>query len=77
MPIKTVYELARETIPQEIGFDCALPQPWVDDMSKLGVDARGHFVWIYDEPAGLWGRPFYLGDPYPDHFAACGGAVLP
>lgn len=38
-------------------YDCALPQSWVDYCYALGRDPRGHFVWLYDEAAGLCGRP--------------------
>ena len=40
-------------------YDCALPQPWVDEQVKGGFDPRAHFVWCYDtcdkdgEPASI------------------------
>lgn len=63
---KTIWETVREIIPEEISFDTALPQPWVNEMLKLNVDPRGHFVWLYDDVDPNFGRPFYVGDPYPD-----------
>ena len=39
-----------------IDFDCALPQGWVDDMARDGIDVRRHFVWIYP-PRHVFGFP--------------------
>ena len=44
-------ELAQQRYPGEV-FDCALPQPWVDQMLERGFDVRGHFVTLY--PKGAW-----------------------
>jgi len=68
--MKTVGDLAREIIPEGVPFDCALPWDWVKDMLALGADPRGNFVWVYDEAAPTFGRPFFLGDPYPDQTLA-------
>ena len=63
---KTIWETVRETVPDEFGFDTALPQPWVDEIVALGADPRGRFVWLYDSVSPCFGRPFYVSDPYPD-----------
>ncbi len=45
-------ELEKET------FDYALPQTWVDEVSKkTGDEIAPHFVWLYDKEGGLFGRP--------------------
>ena len=36
---------------EELGikiFDTAMPQPWVDEMTRKGFDPRGVVVWSYD-----------------------------
>lgn len=39
-------------------FDYALPQPWVDAMTKIFpyVPIAGHFIWLYPE-GNLMGMP--------------------
>ena len=43
-------------------YDTALPQPWVEIMNKEnGIPYRlliGCFVWLYDEKAKCFGRPY-------------------
>lgn len=44
-------------------FDTALPQEWVDDVyAKTGVYPAPIFVWVYDQQARYWGRPYPLTD---------------
>ena len=44
----TVREAAQERGYKD--FDCALPQPWVDQVKFVEhFDVRGHFVWCYDK----------------------------
>ena len=40
-------------------FDCALPQPFVNECTKKGFDPRGQVVWSYDSN-GVFGEPFPL-----------------
>lgn len=42
-------------------FDYALPQPWVDRVyEETGIVPVPHFVWLYDEKAKIFGRPYAL-----------------
>jgi hypothetical protein len=38
-------------------YDVALPQRWVDHMTAVAGDPRGHFVWSY-EASPVCGEPF-------------------
>ena len=44
------------------GIDTAVPQPWLDEVRKLGI--RDQFVWSYQEKDGnpMTGRPVSIGD---------------
>ena len=59
---KTKGDLAKELIPEGVTFDYALPEPWCDDLrKKTGItNIAYHFVWMYDEKAKVFGRPFPL-----------------
>jgi hypothetical protein len=42
-------------------YDTALPQDWVDHVIlTTKLNPFSHFVWLYDEKAHLFGRPFPL-----------------
>jgi hypothetical protein len=45
-------------------FDWAIPMQWADRMiDEVGItyqDIYSHFVWMYDEQASIFGRPFPL-----------------
>jgi hypothetical protein len=44
-------------------YDTALPQQWVDQVSsRTTINPVGHFVWLYDEVAKIFGRPYPLSD---------------
>ena len=45
-------------------FDFALPQYWVDKMTKIWAYDKitSNFVWLYDNYAPLSGRPFSITD---------------
>lgn len=61
--VRTVGELVRDLIPAELNvcFDFALPEGFVHDAGGCsGADPRGHFVWLYDSRAKIWGRPYPL-----------------
>jgi hypothetical protein len=55
--LSTVGEVASTVYP-EMTYDTALPQEWVDAVTRRGFDPRGHVVWGY--PKGSLG-----GQPYP------------
>lgn len=59
----TIGEAARQILGG-VTFDAALPQTWVDDVCRhtgcLYIDALANFVWVYDEAAGISGRPCAL-----------------
>lgn len=41
--------------------DYALPQEWLDHVVKVtGIYAAHCFVWLYDEQAKIFGRPYPL-----------------
>ena len=41
--------------------DYAVPQPWADGVrDRTGIDPCGFTVWLYDEQAGIFGRPYPL-----------------
>lgn len=44
-------------------YDCALPQNWVDEAYKLGIDVRGSYVWDYSEDR-IFGKPFNILGAY-------------
>ena len=57
----TVREAAEAKLPSDMArsFDCALPQEWINRMqTRLGTSPCGHFVWLYDDAAPIFGRPF-------------------
>ena len=64
--MKTVGVLAKENIPAGISYDHALSGEWFNAMMDLEVDPRGKFVWMFDEVAPLFGRPYCIFDKYPD-----------
>lgn len=42
-------------------YDTAKPQNWMDNMASMGWDRKDlymNFVWLYDEQAKIFGRPF-------------------
>ena len=44
-------------------YDTALPQDWVDAVYQVtGTYPAPLFVWVYDEDARFWGRPYPLND---------------
>lgn len=64
---ETVAEACARLIPDGISFDFALPQDWYDDFSAtVGIFPSGLFVWIYDRPGGLFGRPYPLHPEYAE-----------
>lgn len=50
-------------------YDTALPQGWVDEMDKLGVDVRFSFVWSYSEDR-IFGKPVNISVLFIEHFGA-------
>jgi hypothetical protein len=44
-------------------YDYALPQPWAEKVLKrTDVWPCGHFVWLYDEVARIFGRPYPMDE---------------
>ncbi len=59
----TKEKLVKKLGIQDKTFDYALPQNWVDDVvavTKCSNAEACMFVWLYDERAGAYGRPFPL-----------------
>lgn len=71
----TVEQAVKLVLPEGATFDYALPQTWMDRTTErlMTLDkhrgkeryevyrlAYGHFVWAYDEPHGVFGRPCAL-----------------
>ena len=49
-----------KALPDET-YDLALPQPWVNNMLKdTGINTPGEVVWLYDEQASTFGRPYAI-----------------
>lgn len=48
-------------------YDTALPQGWVDEMDKLGVDSRFSFVWDYSKDR-VFGKPVDISTLFVKHF---------
>jgi len=54
-------------------YDTAKPQPWMDAMSEQGFDRKDlymNYVWLYDEKARIWGRPFNYMAEYARYLIA-------
>jgi len=51
------------------GIDYAVPEPWLDEVRKLGV--RDQFVWSYQEKDNcpMTGRPISIGSLVLDEIA--------
>jgi len=46
---------------EDMTFDYALPQDWVDAVFQaIGILPTMSFVWLYDDKAPMFGRPFPL-----------------
>ena len=46
---------------EDAKFDYALPQPWCDEVKEItGIYPVDHFIWLYDEKAPMFGRPYPL-----------------
>lgn len=58
---ETVGEAAKRLLPAHAVYDCALPFYFVQDVREhTGAEAAGAFVWLYDDAAPTFGRPFPL-----------------
>lgn len=45
----------------DASFDWGLPQEWwANVIEKTGQNPSGHIVWLYDDEAPVFGRPFSL-----------------
>lgn len=58
--MKAIREIMKE-LGVTAQYDTAKPEPWMAAMAEQGFDRADlfqNFVWLYDEKARLWGRPF-------------------
>ena len=59
----TFQQIADEVLGKDAIYDWAMPQEWFNKASKLtGHNPSGHVVWLYDEQARVFGRPYGLTD---------------
>ena len=58
--MKTFGELAQEKLG-DASYDFAVPQDWAFMIEvKTGIYPVSHVVWLYDEKARVFGRPYPL-----------------
>ena len=48
-------------------YDTALPQSWMNEVEKLGIDPRFSFVWSYSEDR-VFGKPVNISVLFIEHF---------
>lgn len=61
----TKQDVIKELRLEGVTFDWALPQNWVNEVAhhlpeRLKNEIGGNFVWIYDEKARIFGRPYSI-----------------
>ena len=58
---KTFQQIADERLPAGAVYDWAIPQSIYNQMANIsGCNPAGHIVWLYDEQAKNFGRPFSI-----------------
>lgn len=58
---KTFQEIADERLGSFVTYDWAIPQPVFNDiLRRTNRNPSGHIVWLYDNHAKIFGRPFGL-----------------
>jgi hypothetical protein len=58
---KSFQQIADERLPKGSVYDWAIPQPVYDEMTNYSnLNPAGHIVWLYDNKAATFGRPFSI-----------------
>ncbi len=65
----TAGDIVKLCLKDDTGVDYAVPQPWLDEVTKLGIKTK--FVWSYRRKDGIttYGHPVALGDMVLDGIA--------